>query len=97
MIQVEGGGTWQGYTCSVTTLVELRPEGPAEIASFPSLYDDGGAVEDKPQSIRGRIADIRKGQGFTVKFEGTRSFTERYVWRGGKYEREGGESRIPTC
>ncbi|OSZ69984.1 hypothetical protein CAP40_03895 [Sphingomonas sp. IBVSS2] len=97
VIYLEGGGTWQGYTCSVTTLVELRPEGPAEIASFPSLYDDGGAVEDKPQSIRGRIADIRKGQGFTVKFEGTRSFAERYSWRGDRYQREGGESRIPTC
>ncbi|HWU95946.1 MAG TPA: hypothetical protein VN029_10130, partial [Sphingomonas sp.] len=97
VVYVEGGGTWQGYTCSVTTLVELRPEGPAEIASFPSLYDDSGAVEDKAQSIRGKIGTIRKGAEFTVKFEGTRSFAERYLWRGGKYQREGGESQIPTC
>jgi hypothetical protein len=97
VIYVEGGGTWQGYTCSYTSLVELRPEGPVEIASFQSVYDDGGAAEDKPRSIRGKIAAIRKGQDFTVKFEGTRSFAERYLWRGGKYQREGGESQIPTC
>lgn len=97
VIYVEGGGTWQGYSCSYTSLVALLPEGPKEVASFPSLYDDGGAVEDKAQSIQGKIADIRKGQGFTVKFTGTRAFAERYVWRGGKFQREGGESRIPTC
>ena len=97
VIYVEGGGTWQGYTCSYTSLVELLPEGPKEIAAFQSVYDDSGAVEDKPQSIRGKIATIRKGAEFTVKFEGTRSFAERYLWRGGKYQREGGESQIPTC
>ncbi|MEP9358666.1 hypothetical protein [Sphingomonas sp. KR3-1] len=97
VLYAEGGGTWQGYTCSYTSLVELLPEGPKEIASFQSLYDDSGAAEDKPQSIRGKITTIRKGQDFTVKFEGTRSFAERYIWRGGKYQREGGESQIPTC
>lgn len=97
VIYAEGGGTWQGYSCSVTTLVALGPDGPAEVVSFPSLYDDSGAVEDKAQSIRGKIATIRKGRDFTVKFEGTRSFAERYVWQGGKYQREGGESQVPTC
>jgi len=97
VIYVEGGGTWQGYTCSVTTLVELRPDGPVEIVSFPSLYDDGGAVEDKAQSIQGKIGDIRKGRDFVVKFEGTRSFAERYLWQDGKYRRQGGESQVPTC
>jgi hypothetical protein len=97
VIYVEGGGTWQGYTCSFTSLVALLPEGPREVASFQSLYDDGGAVEDKAQSIRGKIADIHKQQDFTVKFTGTRSFAEHYVWRGGKYQREGGASQVPTC
>jgi hypothetical protein len=97
VIYAEGGGTWQGYTCSYTSLVELLPEGPKEIASFQSLYDDGGAVEDKAQSIRGKIADIRKQQEFTVQFEGTRSFAERYLWRDGKFLRQGGENQIPTC
>lgn len=97
VIYVEGGGTWQGYTCSYTTLVALNPEGPKEVASFQSVYDNGGAVEDNAQSIRGKIGAIRKGQDFTVKFEGTRSFAERYLWRDGKYQREGGESQVPTC
>lgn len=97
VVYVEGGGTWQGYTCSYTTLVALNPEGPKEVASFQSVYDDGGAVEDKAQSIRGKIGAIRKGVDFTVRFEGTRSFAERYVWRNGKYQREGGESQVPTC
>jgi len=97
VIYVEGGGTWQGYTCSYTSLVALDPEGPKEVASFQSVYDNGGAVEDDAQSVRGRIGAIRKGVDFTVKFEGTRSFAERYVWRDGKYRREGGESQVPTC
>src|SRR5436305_72253 len=94
-------GRWRSRTsprpCSVTTLVVLRPDGPMEVANFPSLYDDSGAVADGARSIQGKIVEIRKQQGFVVKFEGTRSFAERYVWRGGKYRREGGESQIPTC
>lgn len=97
VVYVEGGGTWQGYTCSFTTLVALNPEGPKEVASFQSVYDNGGAVEDNAQSVRGKIGAIRKGIDFTVKFEGTRSFAERYVWRDGKYQREGGESQVPSC
>ncbi len=97
VVYVEGGGTWQGYTCSYTTLVALNPEGPKEVASFQSVYSNGGAVEDNAQTIEGKIADIHKGQDFTVKFTGTRSFAERYLWKDGKYQREGGESQVPTC
>jgi hypothetical protein len=43
VIAAEGGGTWQGYTCSILTLTELRPGGPAEIANMPLSYDDSGA------------------------------------------------------
>jgi hypothetical protein len=97
VVYVEGGGTWQGYSCSYTSLVALEPEGPKEVASFQSLYSNGGAVEDNAQTFEGKIADIHKGQDFTVKFTGTRSFAERYIWRDGKYQRQSGESQVPTC
>lgn len=91
VIYAQGGGTWQGYTCSWTTLTELRPEGPAELVRFMDGYSNEGAVEDGAESSEGKIADIVPGRSFTVRFTGTRAFTATYVRRGVKYVLEGGE------
>jgi hypothetical protein len=96
VVYVEGGGIWQGYVCNYTRLVELRPAGPAKIADFQTDYDNKGAVGDEGESYEGKIADISKGKAFTVRYQGTRSFTERYVRRGGNFQL-GGESRVPGC
>lgn len=91
VIYAQGGGTWQGYTCSWTTLTELRPDGPAELVRFMDGYSNDGAVEDGAESSEGKIADIVPGRSFTVRFTGTRAFTATYVRRGGKYVLESGE------
>jgi hypothetical protein len=93
VIYAQGGGTWQGYTCSWTTLTELRPDGPAELVRFMDGYSNAGAVEGGAESSEGKIADIVPGRSFTVRFTGTRAFTATYVRRGGKYVRESGEEQ----
>jgi hypothetical protein len=97
VLVVEGGGTWQGCTVSDTDLVELRPNGPARLASITTTFDDSGMEQDSPQSLTGSIADIVRDRSFTVHYEGTRSFAERYVRRGDRFVLEGGESQIPGC
>lgn len=93
-VYTEGGGTWQGYTCTVATLTELRPDGPAEIAEIPIHYDNEGVGGPEPvRHVEGRIANIRPGRSFDVIFTGSERFTEHYVWRNGGFVRTTDESR----
>jgi hypothetical protein len=100
VVAAEGGGTWQGYTCSTLTLTELRPAGPAEIANVPLVYDDSGAKTEGEQAtiLQGKIVNIVKNQSFDVDYLGGAGFTEHYVRAGGPYALDGGgKSRVPTC
>lgn len=97
VIVVEGGGTWQGCTVGLTDLVELRPIGPAAIASITTTFDTSGMSEDAGEAYEGAITDVRRDSGFTVRYKGTDSFAERYVRRGNRFVLEGGESRITGC
>jgi hypothetical protein len=100
VVAAEGGGTWQGYSCSVLTLTELRPAGPAELASIPLSYDDSGAKEDQSEAtkIEGKLVNIVKGQSFDVAYSGSQAFIDHYVRAGGGYSLDGGaKSRMPTC
>ncbi|ATY33400.1 hypothetical protein [Sphingomonas psychrotolerans] len=97
VLVVEGGGTWQGCTVSDTDLIELRPTGPASLASITTIFDDSGMEQDNPQSLTGSLTDIVRDRSFTVRYQGTRSFAERYVRRGDRFVLEGGESQIPGC
>lgn len=94
IIYVQGGGTWQGYTCQWTSLTELQPGGPVELVSFMDSYDDAGAVSDggDATSIEGKIADIVPGKSFRVHFTGTRTFDALYVRHGDKYDLQGGDA-----
>lgn len=92
-VYVEGGGTWQGYTCTVATLAELRPTGPVEIADIPIYFDNSGSGRGRLRTVEGRIANIRRGQSFDVDFTGTERFTEHYVYRDGRFVRTSEESR----
>jgi hypothetical protein len=100
VVTVDGGGTWQGCTVSVTTLLELTPDGPKQLASVPMTYDNAGAApEGKPPTrISGRIEKIVPGKAFDVVYFGSKDFTERYVRKGDSYVlAAGGESRMQTC
>lgn len=89
VVYAEGGGTWQGYTCSWTTLTELRPDGPAELVTFMDGYEDGNGDGG---STQGKIADIVPGRSFAVTFTGARTFTATYVRRGNRYVLQGGDA-----
>ncbi len=98
VIVTEGGGTWQGYSCSTTMLIALTPAGPAEVASLPTTYSNSGAVDGKTTLITGHITNIRTGAGFDVAYTGSRRFTETYIRKGSKFVlKSGGESRMDTC
>ncbi|MCD2324539.1 hypothetical protein LQ953_10990 [Sphingomonas sp. IC-56] len=97
VVVVEGGGTWQGCTVGLTDLIELRPIGPAVIASITTTFDPSGMTEDGGEAYTGTITDVRRDRGFTVRYKGTDSFAERYVRRGNRFVIEGGESRITGC
>jgi len=97
VVEAEGGGTWQGYTCSVTTLLELSPDQPRELVTVPLYYDDAGAVVDgKPTRIEGRIVRAIAGKSFDVDYSRSRRFTDHYIRRGDQYVLVS-KSRMETC
>jgi hypothetical protein len=101
IVMVNGAGNWQGYSCSVTTLLELGPDGPRQLATVPMTYDDSRAgTGKKPTQITGRIDNIQPGKSFDVVYFGfgSKDFTDRYVLRGDTYVlASGGRSRMQTC
>jgi hypothetical protein len=98
--EVSGGGTWQGYTCSVTTLLQLAPQAPRELATVALYYDDAGAVPPGKRATRitGRIVHVVAEKSFDVAYSGSRRFVEHYV-RGGDFYVIAGhrETRMPLC
>jgi hypothetical protein len=100
VVAVSGGGTWQGYTCGVTTLLELAPDKPRELVTVALYYDDAGAVEPgkRATTITGRIAHIAAGKSFDAVYSGSRRFTEHYVRKGDTYVLPNhAETRMPLC
>jgi len=99
VVVAEGGGTWQGYTCEVASLLELTPTGSRELVDVPIHYDDILLHPDgKGNDISGKFANIVSGKSFDVRYSGSRKFTDHYVRRGDTYVRDGaGESRMLTC
>lgn len=97
VLYTEGGGVWQGYACTYAALTELTPAGPVEIASIPVYYSSEGALDTGGETLAGEIAAAKKGYGFTVRYGGSRSFTEHYVRSAdGRYEVRGG-TKVPGC
>ena len=81
------GGTWQGYSCSSSDLIELTPDRPIlRTTGIPVAYDDSGAREDGAEKMEGALAPDIKGQSFSVRYTGDRTATVRYALRGQRYE-----------
>jgi hypothetical protein len=99
VVVAEGGGTWQGYSCSWLSLTELRPGGPAQLATVPLAYDDGGArAGEAARIIHGKILNVVRNQSFDVVYSGSRAFSEHYVRSGDRYGvAGGGKSIMETC
>jgi hypothetical protein len=95
-IAAEGGFTGQGYSCGNIVLTELQSNGPVEVGTIRTLYDNSGVAKgDAVRSFEGTIANPTP-VGFDVAFTGTRSFTEHYVRRAGKWVRQG-PGELPEC
>ena len=85
VLLAEGGGTWQGITCSWMTFTELQPEGPVELLTLMTSYDDRGFFEEGASAIDGELVNIGKDGSLTFRFEGTRDFTAEYRRKGDEY------------
>ncbi len=82
----EAGGTWQGYSCSWSDVIELTPEGPiVRSDGIPVGYSSGGAREAQGEEMEGVLTPDIKGQSFSVRYSGDRSATVRYALRGQRY------------
>ncbi|MBR0551676.1 hypothetical protein [Stakelama marina] len=97
VIYATGGGTWQGYTCSVATLTRLADTGPKTMVSIPLSYDNSGSVmADTKVRLHGTIANILKNKSFDVRYTGTETFTDHYMRQGDQYVVEG-KARMQSC
>jgi hypothetical protein len=99
VVEVEGFGVSRGLSCAWTTLLELRPTGPAELVTIPTAFDDSEALLDgTPTRIEGRIRNVDADRGFEVAYSGSAGFTERFVRRGAHYVMAGpGQTRMKSC
>lgn len=98
VLYAEGGGTWQGHSCSYATLTELTPGGIVELARFPTHYSDAGAVvTGKPTEIDAEVTNIVRGKSFDVAYSGSRSWTTHYERRGGSYVAAGEPPQLREC
>jgi hypothetical protein len=101
VVTLNGAGNWQGYKCSSTTLVELRPDGPRQLATLPMTYDDSEAAAGKKATqITGSIDNIQPGKSFEISYFGfgSKDFKDRYVRKGDAYVlASGGKSKMQTC
>ena len=83
----EAGGTWQGYSCSWSDVVELTPQRPIVRADgIPIGYDDSGAKETGAADMEGALTPDIKGQSFSVRYTGDRTDVVRYALSGDTYE-----------
>ena len=98
VLYTDGGGTWQGYSCSYASLTELTPKGPVELANFPVYYSNSGATETGVMEVKGAVTSAEKDRSFTVSYSGLpKTVNEKYVrGKDGKYESVG-KSKVPTC
>ena len=97
-VMVNGAGNWQGYACSVTTILELGPDGPKQLVTVPMTYDNSQAPSRKElKQFTGRIDNIKPGKSFDVIYFGSKDFTDHYVRTGDTYAISGGKSRMETC
>jgi hypothetical protein len=93
----QAGGTWQGYSCESTLLIELMPDQPIERANFDTGYSNSGEMSDrKRQDIDGVITAAVPDVSFTVRFTGTRKFAQLWARDGEKYNLKKGDE-VPEC
>ncbi|HEX8363952.1 MAG TPA: SHOCT domain-containing protein [Allosphingosinicella sp.] len=94
-LRVEGGGGNQGIFCHFVSWYDLTGDRPAQIARVQTGYTNEG--EEGGFELEGRVANLRPGRSFDVVYSGYEDFTETYRLRGGRFQLDAAESRVPTC
>ena len=84
----EGGGTWQGYTCSWAHVVELTAQRPiVRIDQIGMSYSDGGArVDGSSESLKGVLLPGQRGKTMRVRYTGDVDATVTYAKVGEVYD-----------
>lgn len=95
-IYAEGASSGQGYDCTYFELTELRRDAPKSVALVRLSYSNEGAVESGATIIDGKIVAIVPGKSFTIRYTGSRNFTETWTRKGGRYVLPH-ETRMKTC
>lgn len=97
VLYTEGDRSGESGACIHATLTALTPVGPVEIASLPIHSSTKRKSGTGDIVLIGTITAAEKGRSFTISYDGTQTFSERYV-RGadGRYEVQGG-TRVPGC
>jgi hypothetical protein len=97
-MRVDNGGGNHGVFCNFSTWYDLVGGRPSELARVQTGYtNEGSGEEGAGLELEGRIANLRPGRSFDVVYSGYERFTEHYRWRGDRFEKEGGETRVPQC
>jgi hypothetical protein len=83
VIVLEGGGTWQGCTIAVATLIELRPDKPMTLGSIPSFRDfPANDFGGDGRHYTGTLS--RDRTGFKMRYRGSVNMTVHLARNGAK-------------
>lgn len=91
VIQSEGGGTWQGYSCSWTAFTELAPDGPHEVLRYLDYFSNEGAGRDPLEEFEGELEGPGPDGDLVVRYTGTTEVAVTYRRNGDDYEIVSGE------
>lgn len=96
----ESGGTWQGYSCSGASVVELTSERPILRAEYVKLHysDASGNPNSDGGQVDGRFEPGTRGQDFKVRYAGSASAL--VTWRlgaDGTYKAVDEPADLPWC
>lgn len=98
VIVTQGDGTWQGQTCSWTTITELRPQRPTQLVTFQQSEVDQAMGPRGAFEAIGKIVSINRSRNFIVHFSGTRTFDATYERKGNRYVlKEGKDHALIGC
>ncbi|EQB11681.1 hypothetical protein [Sphingobium lactosutens] len=80
-----------GYMSCWVNLVELRPDGPVQSDNIPTYYSNTDAMlpdGEKPIEVKGKIVNIRRGEGFDV-VDANAGISDHYIRSNTKFVRVG--------
>jgi len=97
-VVASAGGTWQGYTCGWSDIIELTPSKPVvRIDKILMGYSDGGArMDGQTTDVEGEIMAGQKGRTLRVRYAGDVKGTVVYAKVGEVYDPVD-PLDLPTC